>query len=539
MLAVGASSGNSAPTTAKSGKLVLTVANAYGGPYATNLNPLSSGSPLTQAGNWSLVYETLLQFNFARVGQVTPWLASSYQWTNGSKSIKFTIRPGTKWSDGKPFTANDVAFTFNLLKRFPALNYFGVQFQSVSAPNGSTAIVNLGKLNFPSLYYIGSQPILPQHIWAGIKNPVTYLNPHPVGTGPFMVASITPQSLVFERNPLFRGPRPAMDQIVYPAYFTNAAGASAMVSGEAQWGDLFIASLKTYTGSGGGTHEYQYPPLYDISLIPNIKKYPLNLLPLRQAISDVVDRGAFARAADENQEPPITNPTGLILPRDKQFLAPQYRTLRFKVSVATAKATLTRGGFTYKGDRLYAPNGQRVSLTISVDGGFSDWVGGVPTLVENLKMLGIDAKMSAPSNTIFVSDLSTGNFELALWFPTTAGPGPFFQFDQMLNSANTAPLGKSAVQNYGRWIDPATDRYIAQYKAALTPKAQRAALYGIERVMVTKLPIIPLMYQVGWGQYETGTFTGWPSASNPYAIVYPYAAPSNELVVLHLRAAKP
>ncbi len=49
----------------------------------------------------------------------TPMLASSYTWSADKKSIVFTIRDGVKWSDGQPFTAADVAFTFNLMKKVP------------------------------------------------------------------------------------------------------------------------------------------------------------------------------------------------------------------------------------------------------------------------------------------------------------------------------------------------------------------------------------------------------------------------------------
>ena len=266
---------------------VLTEAGDEGGPYALNLNPLSSGSALTGVTNsWPFVYETLLQFNYANSDQVTPWLATSYRWTNGHKTVVFTIRSGVKWSDGQPFTAQDVAFTFNLLKRFPALNLYGVQFQSVAATSPSSVTLNLSTVDVPNLYFIGTQPILPQHIWSAIKNPVNFLNPHPVGTGPFTVKAITTQDLVFQRNPHYWGPEPAMSELNYPALYTNATSAAALDDDQAQWGDVYIADLKTFVGSGTGTHKVENPPLFDINLIPNVKKYPLNLLPLRQAISD-------------------------------------------------------------------------------------------------------------------------------------------------------------------------------------------------------------------------------------------------------------
>ncbi len=70
----------------------------------------------------SLTYEPLLEFNLMQpTSAPVPWLASAYQWSDGGGTLTFTIRPGVKFSDGKPMTAADVAFTFNLLMKNSAL----------------------------------------------------------------------------------------------------------------------------------------------------------------------------------------------------------------------------------------------------------------------------------------------------------------------------------------------------------------------------------------------------------------------------------
>jgi len=108
-------------------------------------------------------------------GNTAPWLATSDAWSNGNKTLTFTIRQGVKWNDGKPFTAADVAFTFNLLKRFPALDSNGLWsvLSSVTA-QGDTVVMDFKAPSVPYFYYIANQtPILPEHIWATVKNPVT------------------------------------------------------------------------------------------------------------------------------------------------------------------------------------------------------------------------------------------------------------------------------------------------------------------------------------------------------------------------------
>ncbi len=65
------------------------------------------------------IYEPMMIVNIppGAPGKTFPWLATGYAWSNGNKTLTFTIRNGVKWSDGQPFTAADVAFTFNYGKQ--------------------------------------------------------------------------------------------------------------------------------------------------------------------------------------------------------------------------------------------------------------------------------------------------------------------------------------------------------------------------------------------------------------------------------------
>ena len=67
------------------------------------------------------IYESLFLNNPITTDWV-PWLITNYEWENNNKKLLFTIRSGVQWSDGKPFSAHDVAYAFNLWKEFPALD---------------------------------------------------------------------------------------------------------------------------------------------------------------------------------------------------------------------------------------------------------------------------------------------------------------------------------------------------------------------------------------------------------------------------------
>ena len=105
---------------------MLTVESSQQNAITQNFNPFIQSSAATLLGATSLMYEPLLQTNAIKPGQYYDWLATGYTWSNGGKSITFTIRPGVKWSNGTPMTAADVAFTFNMIKQYPDVNNTGL-----------------------------------------------------------------------------------------------------------------------------------------------------------------------------------------------------------------------------------------------------------------------------------------------------------------------------------------------------------------------------------------------------------------------------
>jgi len=99
---------------------LLTVAYEQQPTWVRNFNPLNSEHSVrwpTHGG----IYEPMLVFNTV-TRKYVPWLATEYEWQEENKRLVFTLRSGVKWSDGKPFTAKDVAFTFDLLKQHPGVD---------------------------------------------------------------------------------------------------------------------------------------------------------------------------------------------------------------------------------------------------------------------------------------------------------------------------------------------------------------------------------------------------------------------------------
>src|ERR1700730_11476773 len=199
----GSGSGSGSNSSAKS---VVTISNENGALWTCGFNPFLGADQLLSVG---FVYEPLVYVNPLQNGKTTPMLATSWTWGAGIKPLTFTIRQGVKWSDGTPMTASDVAFTFNLLKKFPALDLTGVWsvLSSVTA-SGNTVTMDFGTAGaVPYFYYIADQtPIVPQHIWSSIANPATDPIKQPVGTGPYLMSKCSPQNITYTANPHYSQP---------------------------------------------------------------------------------------------------------------------------------------------------------------------------------------------------------------------------------------------------------------------------------------------------------------------------------------------
>lgn len=149
-------------------------------------------NPFANNPNWPTVkgiFEPLMVFNTLKA-ELVPWLADSYTWSEDFKTLTFKLHEGVKWSDGEPFTANDIVFTFNLLKNTAGLNGSGLTalngaVDTFTAADDLTVVFTFKAVDTMSIYDITNQDIVPEHIWKDVADPATFPNETPVGTGPF------------------------------------------------------------------------------------------------------------------------------------------------------------------------------------------------------------------------------------------------------------------------------------------------------------------------------------------------------------------
>lgn len=505
--------------------------------YPRNFNPYSSS---VVSGTPGMIYETLLFINRLD-GSVKPWLASNYAFAPDGTSITFQMRQGVQWSDGQPLTSDDVIFTLGLLKKYPSMDVSGIMtfIKDFTAPDATSVKVTLNKPFSPILWYLGGQTyILPRHTWSSVKgDPSQYADPNPVGTGPFVLKSFSPQLVTLSKNPKFWQPgKPAVQTLKIPAYNSNESAQLALQKGQIDWTNLFIPDIqKTYINLDKQHNHYWFPASDIVMLFLNLTKYPFNLFPVRKAISDAIDRNQLDQVGESGYEP-AASPTGL-LPFNKDYIAPEYSNLSFSVNTAEAKQLLEGAGFKMGSDGIYADSkGKKLAFNLNVVSGYTDWITDCQIMEKNLQAIGIKVTVNTMDFDAYNSALQNGNYEMAmLW--TNPGPTPYYLYDALLRSTNSAPIGQAAPSNYERWMDPNTDKLLNQFASTTDSTVQKQAIYGLEKIMVEQLPSIPLTDEPYWYQYSTSKFVGWPDEQHPYASPGAAEYPDIEMVVLNLRPA--
>lgn len=541
--------GPSTTTANPNGAKTLHVLPSPGQPIVDFFNPFFDANHNGEWGAAGLMYEPLY-FIDELTGQQQPMLASSDQYNADLTQLTFNLRPGVKWSDGQPFTSQDVVYTFTLLKQHPALDINGVGpfYRSVFAPDASTVVFTLTQPNSTALYYIGTQArVVPQHIWFRISgDPAKFTNDtNPVVIGPYKLASWNSNLVTYTVNPMYWGTKPQVQTIQVVSIKDNATAITDMLTGKIDWmGVGWSPDFDAQFTQKDPQHNHTFFPASNVVMLYlNLQKAPFNNLLVRKAISAAINRdqlpqgvALYAKAA---------GPTGTVTPTFKDWLSPQYQGMSFQYSVQQADSYLQQAGYT-KGSRGFYQDasGKELTVPVNVVTGWSDWDQDTQFIVNDLKAAGINASVNSTGFTPYFNAISTGNYSASLCW-TNAGYTPYYGYQAMLDSANSAKPGQPVSgTNFERWdastsngYAAQTDKFIAQYQKTLDPNAQKQAMQGIEDIMVNQLPVIPLTVNVNWDEYSTRNFVGWPSESNAYDLGSPFQVPDFENVVLHLKPA--
>ena len=497
--------------------------------FTRNFNPFSPN----KRNLTTYMYEPLEVVNTLD-GTATPFLATGYDQPN-AQTVVFHIRQGVKWSDGTAFSAADVAYTFNLLKAHPALDTLGAwQHISSMSVSGNDVTFHLKTADVPAAQVIEQTLIVPEHIWKNIADPVSWTDPNPVVTGPYTLGTFTPNEYTLKKNPTYwQADKVAVQTIVDPASNTQLD----VVSKGYDWAYSFMSDVQgTWVKADKQHNSYWFPPGGTIALMPNLTKAPFNNLNFRQGLSLALDR---TKVADEAEQGYVqaAGQTGLLLPNDNSWLNPSIPDQgNITQNTAQALADFAKDGYTSKGGKLVDASGKQLTIQLTTPDGWSDWLQGVQSIQQQLSAIGINVQVEQPQPAAYQEDMQNGDFDLAM--ETFGGTGSLYEdYNNLLDSSFKQPVGSSTAADYERYGDPATDALLAKYRSTTDPATQKQIVDQLQSVVYNQLPVISLFYGGLWGLSSDKSFTGWPSAKDPYASLMTWGS-TPLLVLTHLKAAK-
>jgi peptide/nickel transport system substrate-binding protein len=510
--------------------------------FVKNFNPytatgLPSGSFVRGA-----FYEPLIISSVAGGGHTYPWLARSWKWSNGNKTLTLNLVKNAKWSDGQPLTSADVAYSLTAGQQDKTMDMVGyaspdTNIKSVKTSGPYKVIINLKTVDSQFIAAnLNLQFVVPKHIWSKVADPATFTNPNPVGSGPFDVISrFTAQDYVFNKNPHYwLAGAPKVACLEYTQAVSNDSALLAIQSGQVDWTHNFVPNVAQAYESKDKAHYHAFyaTTAYAQSLVFDDTQYPYSIVAFRKALSLAINRSDVSKLGEYGYAPP-TDALGInyIFPAWDKGSVHAIAQKAAVYSPTAAKKLLTDAGFTYKGSTLIDPKGNPVNLDIHVISGWSDWVASNQIITKNLQAIGINSNVALEPdwNSWYPNASSTKNPTL-LW-QTASQASPYSFFLSNLSQLKFTPSGQDAT-NTGNWAhisDAKSTALLNQWKSSLDPEVQQRLFAQVANRFLALQPIIPLFVGPRWSTYSTKYFHCFTSPKNFYGDPIFTSAPDNSL----------
>jgi peptide/nickel transport system substrate-binding protein len=505
------------------------------GSYPRNETLFTSGTQWGPPSNWNpfradystgtvgLLYETLFLYD-PLADKYEPWLAEKDQWTD-DKTYEVTLREGLKWSDGKPITAQDVAFTIDLgkMKTVPYNPLYG-SIASVEAVDELTTKVTFSESHYQQWgNWIYFNPIVPKHVWESRaeKDVMQGANEKPVGSGPYVYETHDQDRMVWKRNEEWWG-KSALSMDMKPKYVidivntSNEAALGQVLQGDIDLSNNFLPGIASLVKGGYKLQTYLKDAPYMLAanttwLVPNTTKAPLNDAAFRRALAFSIDTDTIVNSVYGNIVQKA-NPTGLLPIWDKYIdkgvvdeLGPTFDTTEAKGILAEAGYRDTNGdGFVENKD------GSPIALKLATPSGWTDWNESGRVIAESAKAAGIQITAETPAQEVVQDQRESGQFDLILNNDRQMDVTPWRYYQYIFG---LPVLETQTTINYGRYENQQAWDLVNQLDATQVDDlaGMQALASQIQRIQLTEEPLIPLWYNGLWSQYSNNVWTNWPS----------------------------
>jgi peptide/nickel transport system substrate-binding protein len=464
LVAGGCGRGGDSPAATRGGTLIFA--------RAADIQSLDTTAVLDDPSIWAQeqIYETLYTVTADGRG-VRPWLATRYTVSPDKRTWTFELRVGVRFSDGRPLHAADVAYSINRARRSKnGFGYIDAAIASVSAPNDRTVVVRTKYAWAPlladlSLFVNG---VVPRDL--GGQSPAAFFR-HPVGTGPFTVATWhRGQYLLLRRNPYYwqRG-KPYLDEVEFTVVPGDSARLARLTADDAQIVELQPSDVGTLSHVPVA-RAVAFPSTRTDVVLPNERYKPLADVHVRRAIGLAIDRAAIVNAVLAGQGRPANS----TFPQDVPFYNPRNPGLAF--DLARAKLELAHSAY---------PHGFKLEFLTSSDPNYTEIARGIQ---EELAALGIEVTIRTVAPTALFPLQQKFDYQLSIDYWTMDIPDP----DEYA-AYSLSPAG-GAHAFYTGFDDRHMTALVERAQTTFSPAARGVLYTEIQSLADADVPQIPLYY---------------------------------------------
>lgn len=496
--------------TEKSKERILTVSGNgdFGFPSVYTISPKGQGYMTL-----SYIFDTLM---WKDESGLVPYLAEDYSVSEDGMTYTFQLRKGVSFTDGTPFTAEDVKFTFDYMKEHPYKWVSVSMVEEASVVDEHTVEIRLNKTYNPFLSDVaGSLPILPKHIWENVTEPETFTEPEAaISTGPFILENYDAAAgtYTFKANEDYFYGDVQIDKLVI-ANVSGGDSKEALLSGE-----IAAAPNISYKAAMSLKDSPEYtvlegPGLSVTRLYFNFDEEAMAVKEIRQAMYHAVNLDEIVEKAYGGAG--YVGSAGHVQPGTPWY-NPDVR--QYAYDVETAKKMLSEAGAAdSNGDGILEYNGEEMSYTLTFTENDEKLA---ELLVSYMKAVGIELVPQSTDDATVKAAISEGNFELAFNTNGSFGGDPVFLSRFATVGADGAP---SVTGQGGKTWESEEYNKIYNESAVEQDDAKRhEQVNELQEIIAEELPCLTLYYKKAVAAYNNTIFDGFYYTPDGISIAVPF-----------------